>query len=143
MKVKNRWGTIYPYFYCLGKQEHRTDCTQRMLSIDHVRRLMNQAFFARLLVDDDGVRGELAEPFATLVGMVEEEKRPPNGVMCAERAIRAAGEEPGANKPSRTYVRKGLSIDWLVGEEGLEPSRACAHKILSLACIPISPLAPG
>ena len=29
----------------------------------------------------------------------------------------------------------------LVGEEGLEPSRANAHKILSLACIPISPLA--
>jgi hypothetical protein len=29
----------------------------------------------------------------------------------------------------------------MVGEEGLEPSRACAHKILSLACIPISPLA--
>jgi len=28
-----------------------------------------------------------------------------------------------------------------VGEEGLEPSRANAHKILSLACIPISPLA--
>lgn len=29
----------------------------------------------------------------------------------------------------------------MVGEEGLEPSRANAHKILSLACIPISPLA--
>ena len=29
----------------------------------------------------------------------------------------------------------------LVGEGGLEPPRACAHKILSLACIPISPLA--
>ncbi len=29
----------------------------------------------------------------------------------------------------------------LVGEEGLEPSRAKAHQILSLACIPISPLA--
>jgi hypothetical protein len=29
----------------------------------------------------------------------------------------------------------------MVGEGGLEPPRACAHKILSLACIPISPLA--
>lgn len=24
----------------------------------------------------------------------------------------------------------------MVGEEGLEPSRACTHKILSLACLP-------
>ena len=29
----------------------------------------------------------------------------------------------------------------LVGEEGLEPSRHCCQQILSLSCIPISPLA--
>ena len=29
----------------------------------------------------------------------------------------------------------------VVGEEGLEPSRHCCHKILSLACLPVPPLA--
>ena len=36
---------------------------------------------------------------------------------------------------------KSLESPFLVGAKGLEPSRANAHKILSLACIPISPLA--
>ena len=36
MKAKNRYGTIYPYFYCLGKQEHRTACTQRTVRIEQV-----------------------------------------------------------------------------------------------------------
>ena len=29
MKVRNRWGTEYGYFYCLGRQEHRTDVDYR------------------------------------------------------------------------------------------------------------------
>ena len=33
------------------------------------------------------------------------------------------------------------TIIYLVGEEGLEPSRHCCQQILSLSCIPISPLA--
>jgi site-specific DNA recombinase len=34
----------------------------------HVRRLLNQAFFVKLYLEDDGLRAELAEPFATLLG---------------------------------------------------------------------------
>jgi hypothetical protein len=34
-----------------------------------LRRLINEAFFEKLLLDDDGtVRAELAEPFASLLG---------------------------------------------------------------------------
>lgn len=29
----------------------------------------------------------------------------------------------------------------MVGEDGLEPSRTCVHRILSPACLPIPPLA--
>ena len=36
MNAKNKYGTIYPYFYCLGKQEHRTGCTQRTVRIEQV-----------------------------------------------------------------------------------------------------------
>lgn len=45
----------------------------------------------------------------------------------------------------RQYVRDSLLVIIvnyvLVGEEGLEPSRDCSHKILSLARLPIPPLA--
>jgi site-specific DNA recombinase len=32
--AKNRWGTIYEYFLCIGRQQRRTDCTQRAIRID-------------------------------------------------------------------------------------------------------------
>lgn len=35
---------------------------------DHTRRLLNQVFFERLYIDEDGVRATLAEPFKTLLG---------------------------------------------------------------------------
>ncbi len=42
---------------------------------------------------------------------------------------------------SELFLARNIERYLLVGEGGLEPPRACAHKILSLACIPISPLA--
>jgi len=36
MNAKNRYGTVYPYFYCLGRQEKRTKCTQRVVLIEQV-----------------------------------------------------------------------------------------------------------
>ena len=36
MNAKNRYGTVYPYFFCLGRQEHRTGCTQRTVRIEAV-----------------------------------------------------------------------------------------------------------
>jgi site-specific DNA recombinase len=36
MNSKNRYGTVYPYFYCSGKQEKRTNCTQRTVRIEEV-----------------------------------------------------------------------------------------------------------
>jgi len=36
MNTKNRWGTLYPYFYCLGRARKRTSCTQRSILIDRV-----------------------------------------------------------------------------------------------------------
>ena len=264
MKVKNRWETIYPYFYCLGRQEHRTDCTQRMLSIDEVeakieehyatvqltaeqkvqvrsfilkridettqtvrkelarqalrvtqlederdkllqayyagavplpqlkteqerigqgvldaerlvkaseadlsesrvkldqaldliedcqtaylqatdpvRRLMNQAFFIRLLVDDDGVRGELAQPFATLVGLAAVEGTCRQGLNGAGALIET-GDIGGTEKTPAPKGAWGLGIDWLVGEGGLEPPHPFGHRNLNPARLPIPPLA--
>ena len=40
MNAKNRYGTVYPYFYCLGRQEKRTLCMQRVLRIEVVEELV-------------------------------------------------------------------------------------------------------
>ncbi len=36
MHSKNRHGTVYPYFFCLGRQQHYTQCTQKVVLIDQV-----------------------------------------------------------------------------------------------------------
>jgi len=36
MKTKNRHGTMYPYFFCLGRQEKRTHCRQQAVLIELV-----------------------------------------------------------------------------------------------------------
>ncbi len=33
--AKNRHGTTYPYFICLGRQQRRTTCTQQAIRIEH------------------------------------------------------------------------------------------------------------
>lgn len=33
--AKNRWGTVYPYFYCIGRARHR-NCTQPAILITDV-----------------------------------------------------------------------------------------------------------
>lgn len=63
------------------------------------RRLLNQAFFTRIEVRDDDVRGELAEPFKTLLS--------PEMAVTARRHAASGGEEP---------VRRVSLTDILVGE---------------------------
>lgn len=36
MNSSNRHGTVYPYFYCLGRAEKRTGCNQKVVLIDEV-----------------------------------------------------------------------------------------------------------
>ncbi|MFE5191817.1 recombinase family protein [Streptomyces sp. NPDC056628] len=36
MNATNRWGTVYPYFYCLGRAKDRTSCTQSTVLISDV-----------------------------------------------------------------------------------------------------------
>lgn len=58
-----------------------TNCsTAYQAASDDVRRLFNQAFFEKLYIDDDGVTGELIEPFATIQSISRQvlgNERPP------------------------------------------------------------------
>lgn len=44
MMSKNRHGTVYPYFFCLGKQHHRTGCKQSVLRIEQVEEAIAQHY---------------------------------------------------------------------------------------------------
>jgi len=41
---KNRYGTVYPYFICIGRQQRRTDCTQKAVRIEDVERLVEEHY---------------------------------------------------------------------------------------------------
>ena len=119
------------------------DCHAAYLTADpYLRRLFNQAFFTHLYIDDDGVRGELAEPFDVLldgavlgaVGQQGEPEaqapsmsevlgriaRPDNDQ--TPRALRATGGLVlSAVTPGQGVA--GLNTSTLVRERGLEPPR--------------------
>ena len=56
----------------------------------------------------------------------------------------AYSEPPRVLRPSRSIIKiteAGASVILMVGEKGLEPLRPEGHKILSLARLPVPPLA--
>ena len=42
--AKNRHGTVYPYFICVGRQQKRTTCLQQAVRIDQVEELVTTAY---------------------------------------------------------------------------------------------------
>jgi site-specific DNA recombinase len=42
--AKNRHGTVYPYFLCIGRQQKRTDCTQQAMPIDWVEATVEEHY---------------------------------------------------------------------------------------------------
>ena len=52
MKARNRHGQTYPYFYCLGRQKHRTRCDQPYVSIDVVEDRVEALWQSVVLPED-------------------------------------------------------------------------------------------
>jgi site-specific DNA recombinase len=64
---KNRHGTVYPYFICVGRQKKRSNCKQKAMLIDMVEYLVEQHYAAvQLPVEHaDRVREALLEQLST------------------------------------------------------------------------------
>ncbi|MGH3630851.1 MAG: recombinase family protein [Sciscionella sp.] len=97
------------------------DCHTAYLSAEPaLRRLFNQAFFTRLYIDQDGVRGELAEPFDVLLGELAAGATAAGLVQAAEPCPRDAGgratEQPDAhiwrNAVDTLLVGPKTSMSW-------------------------------
>lgn len=115
---------------------------------DQVRRLLNQAFFEKVLVqEDDVVDPEYSEPYQrmielsseTWVGQVRREQRERRYERARQPQTGADGGQKRLN-PARK-IGQGSSKTVLVREEGLEPSRPFGHRNLNPARLPIPPLA--
>jgi hypothetical protein len=96
-------------------------------SDDRERRLLNQAFFKKLLVfDDQQVQAELAEPYDMLLnptlraraaGLIEGEVREVE----RDDAVPLADKSARKGKPRRAEGRRGFNNETLVGAGGFEP----------------------
>ncbi|MBX7268830.1 recombinase family protein [Micromonospora sp. Llam7] len=63
--AKNRWGTVYPYFYCIGRARHRT-CTQPAVLIADVEASVAD-YWTRVQLSDARVAAIREEVMAELV----------------------------------------------------------------------------
>src|SRR5690606_33759318 len=109
----------------------------------HMRRLLNQAFFTRIYVEQDYVRVDLAEPFDTLLdasliatasaedqaqgGTTEDDHTvPPEGAKLMHVIRQTAAETPapyrGVGNKKPTAVAVGLNETTLVPSAGFEPA---------------------
>jgi site-specific DNA recombinase len=97
-----------------------------MAADSELRRLMNQAIFTRLLVRTDELEGEAAPVFGHI-----------RSLSGSSTPVRAKGPRNGQDP--RLSGGLGSNVGQLVRARGLEPPRACAHRLLKPACLPIPP----
>jgi site-specific DNA recombinase len=51
-RARNRYGSIYPYFVCVGRHQKRTTCTQKAMLISVVEELIEE-FYAEVRLEPE------------------------------------------------------------------------------------------
>lgn len=74
--AKNRHGTTYEYFICLGRQQKRTDCRQQAIRIDQTEDAVADVYAAIQLTDEqaDQVRDVVIDEMTTLHATTKKER---------------------------------------------------------------------
>ncbi len=74
---RNRYGTLYPYFVCLGRHQKRTDCTLKYVRIETVEELVVEHYRSIQLSQEQRslVEARLAEDFAVFREEIEIERQ--------------------------------------------------------------------
>lgn len=87
--AKNRWGTVYPYFICLGRQQKRSECTQKAVLIEDVERFVEGQWQSAYLAP------EYAELLRTMIEaeLSEYEEKAEKDRRRAVRRIQRLGEQ--------------------------------------------------
>jgi len=75
--AKNRWGSVYPYFICIGRQQKRTACTQMALRIESVEQLVERVYASIRLEPSriEAIRGFVKAALTEQQATLEVERR--------------------------------------------------------------------
>ena len=75
--AKNRWGRVYPYFICIGRQQKRTACTQMALRIETVEQLVERVYAGICLEPSriEAIRGFVKAALTEQQATLEVERR--------------------------------------------------------------------
>lgn len=109
--AKNRHGTVYPYFLCIGRHQKRTDCTQRSMPValveahvaDHWRTIELRKS------EIDALRGDLDEALASARSTLDRDMRR------ARRERQRLSEEQA--KLLRAYYDDALPLELMKQEQ--------------------------
>ncbi len=109
--VRNSQGIIYPYFYCPGRREDKTSCTQRALMVTEVERLVEEHWRTVCLTPE--LRDQLADDMRQHIKAVL-----PNRDKAATRAKkRVADLENQRAKLLAAHYAEAVPLDLLKTEQ--------------------------
>ena len=110
-KVTNRHGQKYDYFYCLGRQKHRSDCTQTYVAMDLVEDRVADLWQSVVLPAD--VRGALRRAVLDLAERTQTEQSAEIG-RCTARLARLDAER---EKLLQAHYAEAVPLDLLKREQ--------------------------
>ena len=116
MITKNRWGTVYPYLYCLGRQQKRTNCKQRVVLIEQVEQAIVDHYATIQLTL------EQREEVEAFIFVELDEKR---SAAAEDRSrLKRTTPTPSRSISSRSS-RTGSAVNWS-SPTGCSPPATCA-----------------
>ncbi len=125
-KTKNRHGTVYPYFYCLGRQKHRSDCTQTYVSMDVVEDRVAELWKSVVLPAD--VRQALRRAVLDLAERTQSEQTAEIG----RQTARLARLDSEREKLLQAHYAEAVPLDLLKREQArIGREMATAQEALS------------
>jgi site-specific DNA recombinase len=110
-KVTNRHGQKYDYFYCLGRQKHRSDCTQTYVAMDLVEDRVADLWRSVVLPAD--VRAALRRAVLDLAERTQTEQSAEIG-RCTARLARLDAER---EKLLQAHYAEAVPLDLLKREQ--------------------------
>ena len=109
--AKNRFGSVYPYFVCIGRHQKRTDCNQQAVRIEAVEALVERVY-ARIALEPEriqAIRDFVREGLGQQQASLEVERRTQ-----AQRLVKATAER---DKLLQAFYAGAISLELLKREQ--------------------------
>jgi len=112
MYVTNRYGTRYPYFFCLGKQSGRTQCSQPVIRIDRVEEKVEEEYRKVQMAP------EFAGTVRSFVQAAIEQQRAEAEAVAQKQLLRRERLQNEREKLLQAHYAEAIPIQLLKKEQG-------------------------